>query len=63
MFRNVTTSFERGQLLELIYGGIIPFISIFLTFFLAMLFASIVKVRAGRRGIFRTAVATALKPL
>ncbi len=59
MFRSVTTSFERDQLLQLLYGGIIPFLSIFLIFFLAMALAAVLRVRTGRRGVFRTAVATA----
>ncbi|CAK7023558.1 MAG: hypothetical protein DELT_02512 [Desulfovibrio sp.] len=58
LLRNITSTFEREQLLHLVYGLAIPFISIFAVLALATLIERVMRVRPGRRGVFRTAFAT-----
>ena len=58
LLHNTTANFEREQLLQLMYGAVIPILSIGLTYALACLLARLLRVRAGRRGIFRTAFAS-----
>ena len=54
LFRNITTGFERGQLLQLLYGSLLPLCSLSFSFASAFLLARVMDVRHGRRGIFRT---------
>ena len=58
LLRNITSTFDRDQLLHLVYGLVIPFISIFAVMAFAALLCKVMKVRKGRRGIFKTAFAT-----
>ena len=58
LLRNMTTSLEREQLIDLLAGIGIPFMSIFGTFLLAVLLSRILKVAPLRKGIFQAAFAT-----
>lgn len=58
LLRAMTTSLEREQLIHLLAGIGIPFLSILATFFLAILLSHILKVPPLRKGIFQTAFAT-----
>jgi len=54
LFRNITSSFERDQLLILLYGSLLPLCSISISFALAYFFARATRMRHGRQGTFRT---------
>ena len=54
LFRNITSGFERDQLLTLLYGSLLPLCSLSLSFALAYFLARATGMRHGRRGIFRT---------
>lgn len=58
LLRNITSTFERDQLLHLVYGLVIPFASIFAVMLFAALLCKALKVRKGRRGIFKIAIVT-----
>lgn len=58
LLRNITSTFEREALLQLVYGLVIPFASIVAVMTLAALLAKVLRVRKGRRGIFKAAFAT-----
>ena len=50
LFYTVSHSFQRDQLLHMIYGSLIPFVSMLLTFALAYLLARLFRVKEARRG-------------
>lgn len=52
LLRNVTTTFNHDQLLDLLSGCIIPFITIFLTYAVAVVCAYVFRVSEGRRNTF-----------
>lgn len=54
LFYTVSHSFQRDQLLHMIYGSLIPFVSMLLTFALAYLLARLFRVKEARRGLFCT---------
>ena len=58
LLRSITSSFERDQLIHMLYGAVIPFLSIFSAFLLAFMLSRVLKVAKNRRGIFRTAFST-----
>ena len=58
LLRSITSSFGREQLIHLLYGAVVPFLSIFIAFFLAYMLSRALNVAKGRQGIFRTAFAT-----
>lgn len=58
LLRHITATFERDELVPLLSGLVIPFLSMFLTFALACALVRVLRVAPGRRGIFRTSFAT-----
>lgn len=58
LLRTVTATFEHDQLLELISGSIVPFVSILACFCLAGLIARACKIAPDRYGTFKVAFAT-----
>jgi len=54
LFRNITSGFERDQLLTLLYGSLLPLCSLSISFASAYFLARAMGMRHGRRGIFRT---------
>lgn len=52
LLRNITTTFSHDQLLGLLSGCIIPFITIFLTYAVAAIFICVFRVSKGRRNTF-----------
>ena len=58
LLRNITSTFEHDQLIPLLSGAVIPFLSIFLTFGLAAILTRMLHVADNRKGIFRTGFAT-----
>lgn len=58
LLRNITATFERDELVPLLSGALIPFLSIFITYALARLLAHFMRVRPSRKGTFSTAFAT-----
>ena len=57
LFRNITSTFERDQLLSLLYGSLLPMCSLAICFATAFFLARAMGVRRGRQGIFRTGFA------
>ena len=57
LMRSITATFERDQLLELISGSVVPFISIILCFILAVFVARVFGLQKGRLGIFKVSFA------
>lgn len=58
LLRNITSAFDRDQLIHLLFGAIIPFLSILATFGMAMALSKLMKVADNRKGIFRTGFST-----
>lgn len=58
LLRSVTTTFEHDQLLELLSGSVVPFISIIGCFCLAAVIARLFKIAPNRRGMFKVAFST-----
>jgi len=58
LFGNILGTFSHDELLQLVYGVIVPAASILLTFGLALLTARLIRVRRGRWGLFCTSFAT-----
>lgn len=58
LLRNITATFQRDELVSLLSGAVIPFLSIFFAFVLAWVLSKALKVKRGRAGIFRTSFAT-----
>ncbi len=58
LLRSTTSTFTHDQLLHLLSGVLIPFLSIFICFGLGVALTKILKVAPNRRGIFRTSIAT-----
>ncbi|MDR1043570.1 MAG: AEC family transporter [Candidatus Adiutrix sp.] len=58
LFVNVIRTFSRDELIHLIYGTVVPAISIGLTFGLALTLAKLMKVRPGRKYLFSVSFAT-----
>ena len=58
LLRTVTTTFGRDQLVHLVYGALLPLLSIILAFGIAFLLARLLGLAKGRRGVFCTAFAT-----
>jgi predicted permease len=56
LFTAVSTSFGRDELFHLIYGSIIPILSILMTFFLGLLYCKFKGVSKGRVGIIGVGV-------
>ncbi|MDR0339428.1 MAG: AEC family transporter, partial [Desulfovibrio sp.] len=54
MLYNITSSFTRDELLHLVYGTVVPVISILLCFGLSLALGKLIKVRPKRRGLFYT---------
>lgn len=52
LFTNILNVFDREQLVSLIYGSVVPALSIFFVFMVSLLFTRLLKVRKGRRGLF-----------
>ena len=58
LFANILTTFSHDQLMSLVYGSIIPMISVVLVFLISLPLAKILRVPRGRRGVFRAGLAT-----
>ncbi len=58
LLRTTTSTFEHDQLIHMLSGVAIPFLSIFLCFGLAVFLTRAFNVAKGRRGIFRAGFAT-----
>lgn len=58
LLRNVTTTFEHDQLLEIISGCVIPFITICATYFVAAVAARLFRVKLPRRNAFKVMFTT-----
>ncbi|MDD4716448.1 MAG: AEC family transporter [Oscillospiraceae bacterium] len=54
MFWNLSAQFDRAKLEELGGGLVVPFLSIGLTYLLGVLVSNLLKVKKGRKGIFRS---------
>ena len=54
MIWNLMSNFDRAKLKELSSGLIVPILSIGLTYVLAIVVSNVMKVRKGRKGIFRS---------
>jgi Predicted permeases len=52
LFRNMATTMDRAMLLDLLYGAVIPFISIGVSFCVAFALSRFLPVLQGRKGIF-----------
>lgn len=52
LFANILNVFDRQQLVSLIYGSIVPALSIFFVFMVSLGLTRLLKVRKGRRGLF-----------
>ncbi len=58
LLRTVTASFSHDQLIHLLYGSLLPLASMLIVFFAAVPLSMVMKVRDGRKGVFRAALAT-----
>lgn len=58
LFRHITATFHRDDLVALLSGAVIPFVSIGVMIVLAWAFSGALNIRHGRAGAFRTAFAT-----
>lgn len=58
LFASIMTTFDRAQLASLVYGLIVPMISVVVVFLLSLVLAGLLGVRRGRRGIFCAGLAT-----
>ena len=58
LFVNVVRTFSRDELIHLVYGTVVPAISIVLTFALSLTLARLMKVRHGRKYLFSVGFAT-----
>jgi predicted permease len=58
LFGNIFTTFKHDDLLALLYGSVVPLISIIITFGISVALAKIMEMRPGRSGIFLTGFST-----
>ncbi len=58
LFVNIITTFSHDELIHLVYGVLVPAASILLTYALGWLTSRLLRVRRGRRGLFRVGYAT-----
>ena len=54
LFRNITTGFERDQMLQLLYGSLLPMSSLTISFAAAFFLTRALGMRRDRRGVFKT---------
>lgn len=54
MFFNMVSTFDRGELEQLSSGLIVPFLSIGICYLIGVAVSKLIRVRPGRRGIFRS---------
>ena len=58
LFANIMTTFDRDQLTHLVYGTIIPMVSVVIVFMASLVLAKIMRVPRGRWGVFCAGLAT-----
>ncbi len=58
LLRTVTATFSHDQLIQLVYGALLPLASMLLLFCVAVALSWLLRVREGRKGTFCAAIAT-----
>ena len=58
LFANILTTFNHDQLMSLVYGTIIPMVSVVLVFLISLVLARLLRLPKGRWGIFCAGLAT-----